>query len=212
MNIAQFSSLVSTIIFALANLVGDSIYLLTLFLWLLPLFRQAKGRFFYYFFILAVSQSIVLIFYYFWKLPPFYIFTIFSYLLSFTIFGYDKLWKKNLLILNTILLLVVLIHLHNYANYVAALYHIQLLGYFIALFLKKYFTHDIIHIYICLLVVYEFSTILMFSLRFVHSRINVIFANILSLFELFICVFFIVYDFNNSPKIRLSRQRTVENA
>lgn len=205
-------SLISISIFALSNVIGNYIFILTLFLWLLPLFRQVNGKFFYYFYILAISQSMVIIAYYFWKLPTFYTFTTFSYLLTISAFGHNKIWKKNLLLLNTILLIIVLVFQKNHAQYVAACYHIQILGFFIALFIKKYFTRDVIYLYIFMLVVYEFSTTIMFSLKFVHSRINVVFGNILSLFEVLICVFFIVYSFKSSPKIYLPRQKKSELA
>ncbi len=203
----HFVSHISLSIFAISNVVGNSIYILALFLWLLPLFRQANERFFYYFYILAISQSVAIIVYYFWKLHPNYVFTTASYLLTLTIFRYNKMWQKNLLVLNSILFMVGLANQHNYASYVGAFYHVQMLGFFIALFIKKYFTRDIIYLYIFMLVVYEFSTTIMFSLKFVHSRINVLFANMLSLFEIFICAFFIAYNFRNSPKIYLSRQK-----
>jgi hypothetical protein len=195
------------VITAFTHVVTKSIYLVTLVLWLLPLFRQANGKFFYYFYCLAISQSAALILYYFFKLPVYFAYAPLSYLITLTVFGCKTKLKRGLLLINTTLLIIVTFWQHSYASHLAAFYHILLLGYFMALFMKKYFTRDIIHLYILMLVVYEFSTTLLFSLRFVRTRINIAFSTILALFEVLICVFFIVYSFKDSPRIYLPRQK-----
>ncbi len=207
MNIFQSDNLLISCIFALTNIIPKSVFFSTLILWLLPLFRQANDKFFYYFCILAISEPITLILYYFWKVPIYGVFLPASFLLMLSIIGWNATWEKILWTVNTLLLIIVILLFQNLIFHLTAFYHIILLGYFIALFLKKYFTRDIINLYILMLVVYEFATTIMFSLKFVRTRMNIAFSSILSLFEILICIFFIFYSYKNSPKIHLLSQK-----
>jgi hypothetical protein len=201
MSTLQISTALLVGIFALQHVIQRVVYIFTQFLWMAPPFKQARGQFFYYFFLLAISEPIGSALYFFWKTPPFYTYTTASFLLILSVFNYKDKWGKEIILINTLLFVLVIIFFQKYAFHTAALFHLFLLGYFMTLFLKKYFMRGVIYIYLLMLVMFEFATVLMFSLRFVRTNVNIAFSYFLSLFEIFICLFFIFYNFKDSPRV-----------
>ena len=201
MSTTQISTVLLIGIFMLQHLFPRVVYIFTQFLWMAPPFKQARGHFFYYFFLLAISEPIGSSLYFFWKIPAYYPYTTASFLLILSVFRYKDKWGKEIILINALLFALVIIFFQKYAFHTAALFHLLLLGYFMTLFLRKYFMRGVIYIYLLMLVMFEFATVLMFSLRFVRTNANIAFSYLLSLFEIFICIFFIIYNFKNSPRI-----------
>ena len=177
------------------------IFYITQFFWLIPPFKQVRSHFFYYFFILAISEPVCSILYYWGKVPVFYSFTASSFLLTLTVFKFKGAFGKSIIITNSALFVLAFFFIHKFAYHIDAIFHLIILANFIAIFIRKLFTRHTINFYLLILVIYEFSTTTMFVLKLVHTRINMAFSGILAIFEVFVCLFFVIYTYKSSPKI-----------
>jgi hypothetical protein len=189
--------------FAIQHIVPKMIFFVSQIFWLIPPFKQVRGHFFYYFFILAISEPVCNILYHFAKVPVLYPFTASSFLLMLTIFKFKGTKGKSIIILNTILFILAFFFIQKFAYHIDAIFHLMILANFITIFIKKLFTRQTVNFYLLILIIYEFSTTTMFVLKLAHTKINVAFGGILAIFEMFVCLFFVVYSYKNSPKIRL---------
>jgi hypothetical protein len=109
------------------NFISDSIWYLSIFVWLLPPFRQKKTFFFYYFFVLAIADLMSLILYKFVKISFSDLYIVISFCLFIALQEIEYLKRRKMIFIgiglivislsffrignNTFVLLIMVLHL-----------------------------------------------------------------------------------------------------
>jgi|ERR1035437_402415 hypothetical protein len=177
---------------------------ISILVWLLPPFKQLKGGYFLYFLISGYSDPLALLLGQVFKLDPYYTHLLIAFLLSISILFYSKKlnskWIASLILLlmlslwlgdkNTIFIPIIIFRF---------LIILQLLNSFANEFLLK----QRINIYLSVLIFYEITIMLKYAAVGCNYSLGIYFYYLTSVFGMLICLFFIFYNLQNSPLIKL---------
>ena len=177
---------------------------ISILVWLLPPFKQLKGGYFLYFLISGYSDPLALLLGQVFRLDPYYTHLLIAFLLSISILFYSKKlnskWIASLILLlmlslwlgdkNTIFIPIIIFRF---------LIILQLLNSFANEFLLK----QRINIYLSVLIFYEITIMLKYAAVGCNYSLGIYFYYLTSVFGMLICLFFIFYNLQNSPLIKL---------
>lgn len=177
---------------------------ISILVWLLPPFKQLKGGYFLYFLISGYSDPLVILLGEVFRLNPYYTHLLIAFLLSISILFYSKKinskWIASLILLlmlslwlgdkNTIFIPIIIFRF---------LIILQLLNSFANEFLLK----QRINIYLSVLIFYEITIMLKYAAVGCNYSLGIYFYYLTSVFGMLICLFFIFYNLQNSPLIKL---------
>ena len=177
---------------------------ISILVWLLPPFKQLKGGYFLYFLISGYSDPLALLLGQVFRLDPYYTHLLIAFLLSISILFYSKKlnskWIASLILLlmlslwlgdkNTIFIPIIIFRF---------LIILQLLNSFTNEFLLK----QRINIYLSVLTFYEITIMLKYAAVGCNYSLGIYFYYLTSVFGMLICLFFIFYNLQNSPLIKL---------
>ena len=80
-----------------------------------------------------------------------------------------------------------------------------IISYFFYFMMQYTYKKDVISYYFIVLIVYEISLILKMITLLTNIQTGLIYYNITSIFEFLICIFFIIYNIENSPRSYLKK-------
>ncbi len=176
------------------------IFYINVSFWLLPPFRQKGCKYFLYFLILALSDPIVMIINWFRPLESS------VYYLVVSTFILIVLLKKKYLLLTLILILFAAIYLSNpEIRMFTFLVHFIILLYFLREFIMIISKDSGILIFNLMLVLYEASIIFKFAASYL-SIAGYLYFYLTTAFEIFIALFFAIFNEKNSPFIKLQME------
>jgi hypothetical protein len=173
------------------------IFYLNILAWLLPPFRQKGCRYFLYFLILAVSDPLFTVIDYFHQTDSTFLYLVVSILILMVLFRKAYL---SLLLIPVILLGIYLSNLEIRAF--TFIVHFVILLYFLKEFILLISDKSRILIFNLILVLYEASIMFKFAATYLAIA-GYLFFYITTAFEIFIAVFFTVYNEKSSPVINL---------
>jgi hypothetical protein len=170
--------------------------------WLLPPFRQRGCKYFLYFLILALSDPVFSLID--WIHPsnstPYYLFV--STLILVT------LLKKKILLLSLLIVILLSIYLSNpEIRLFTSLVHFMILLYFLKEMIVIISRESKIIIFNLVLVLYEASVFFKFTASYLEIT-GILYFYITTAFEVFIAIFFTIYNEKNSPVINLQMEPT----
>ena len=176
----------------------------SILVWLLPPFRQIRGGYFLYFLALGFSDPFALIFLWLIKLNVEYVHLIIAFILAISILFYNKKLNINWTIGLTLLLLVSIWRVGIDKQYFYfIIFHFIILMQIMISAVKEVYQKQRINIYFSILFIYELTTILKFII-YSYNYTSGIYMFYLSLvFEMIIGLFFIFYNLENTPIIKL---------
>ena len=176
---------------------------ISILIWLLPPFRQLKGGYFLYFLILGYSDPLALLLLKFIKLNANYTHLIVAFLLAISILYYAKnLNVKWGIILFLFLILSLFINIREIRYFSIISFHGLILSQLLILSIKEFYQESKINLYYFVLLVYELATIFKY-IAFVYNYTSGVYYFYLSAaFEMLICIYFIFFNFQNSPYIK----------
>jgi hypothetical protein len=181
----------------------------SILIWLLPPFRQIKGGYFLYFLILGYSDPLSLFLGWMFKVDNGYTQLITAFLLTISILFYNN--NLNLKWIAALLLLLMLsfwkVGVENRYFYFI-IFHIIILIQILIPSVKEFYQGHRINIYFSVLLVYELTTILKFVAVIYNYYSGVYLFYLSAVFGMFIALFFIFYNLQNSPLIKLSDRLT----
>src|ERR1035437_1321480 len=176
----------------------------SILIWLLPPFRQLKGGYFLYFLILGYSDPLALFLGWIFKLNVEYIQLITTFLLTISILFYNN--NLNLKWIAVLLLLLMLsvwkVGVENRYSYFI-IFHIIIYLQILIPSIKEFYLKHRINIYFTVLLVYELTTILKYVAVIFNYFSGVYLYYFSAVFEMFIALFFIFYNHQNSPQIKV---------
>ena len=187
---------------------------LTIFIWLLPPFRQFKEKYFYFFLLLAISDLIVFSSNKFFYVDSSYIYILISY------FAYLSIMSKIILKKNWYLFLILFLIIISFLFTVKIISIRYLIFIFIniLIFTKILFTfitdiglHKILKIFLIVFLLYELTVIFKFVNLIIGFTDSYSYYFITSVFEFFVGVFFSVFKEDN-PRIVVKLKSLVSAA
>jgi len=168
--------------------------------WLLPLFRQRGCKYFYYFVLLAFSDPIITIIGFFHPLDATVYYLVISTLLLIS------LVKKRELLLLLVAVFLMSIFLNNpEIRFFIFLIHFVILLYFLKELLVIISRESKLVIFSLILVLYEATLLFKFAASYLEIA-GYLYFYLTTAFEIFIAVFFTIYNEKNSPVINLQME------
>ncbi len=189
------------------------IYYISIIVWLFPPLRQYRTKYFPFFLILALSDPLIFIIYHFIKINPIRIYLITTFFLIISVTYNNKSAKQKILFT----LILVFLAITDYYADVSYIYifKIFLSGILVFLFVKEtilFFNKNLtINLFYLILTLYEITIVLKFLFNVNQTHRGEVYFYITSAFELFIGIFFIIYNAQNSPKLKLFDDTTFTN-
>ena len=179
------------------------VYISILF-WLLPPFRQIKGGYFLYFLISGYSDPITLFLLWHLKLNPYYSHLIISLLLTISIFYYTKFLKIRWIISLVLFLILSLWLCDKSTLYIPiVIFRILIVWQLFVSSANEFLLKHKINLYLSVLIFYELTVILKYVAVGINYTNGIYMFYLTLAFEMFICIFFIFYNLENSPLIKL---------
>lgn len=162
--------------------------------WLLPPFRQFKGRYFYYFLILAVSDPITIFCVEILKAPLYSIHSIAGLLLIFSILFYTGKFENKYTLSVLILagFIVGMIYLKNLLILVLITHLINFLMFLKVAILPIYRDGNVNFFYVALLF-YELSIVLNLSVFIGQSDMRILIYYMTLFFQILLAIFFTIF-------------------
>ncbi len=181
---------------------AELITYISLVFWLLPPFRQYKGRFFYYFLIMALSDPITLLCYEIIKIPINSIHSIAGLLLIVTvIFNVDRYKNKViLLLLLTLGFILGWIYLPDLL-YLLIIIHIIIFLILLKIAILPIYQKNIVNIFYFALLFYELSIVLNLTLFTSTGDVKIILFYMTLAFQIVIAIFFTIFTERNESII-----------
>lgn len=187
----------SALVLSLNMIIPKIIFFLNIAAWLVPPFRQRGCKYFLYFLLLAVSDPLYTVIDWFRPTEAAFYYSIISALLLIV------LVKKKFLYLLILLLAVAGIFLSNPEIRIFAFaIHFIILLYFLREFIVIISAESRIVIFNLVLILYEASVIFKFAASYLEIA-GYLFFYITTAFEIFIAIFFSIYNEKNSPALRI---------
>jgi hypothetical protein len=176
------------------------IFYLNIAAWLLPPFRQKGCKYFLYFLILALSDPIFTIIDWFYPTDSTTYYVFISTMLLIV------LLRKKFLYLLLIFIIILNIYLNNLEIRIFTfVIHFVILLYFLKEFVVIISEESKIIIFNLVLVLYEASIIFKFAASYLAIA-GYLYFYITTAFEIFIAVFFTIYNEKNSPVINIQME------
>lgn len=171
------------------------IFYISVFVWLLPPFKQYRTDYFYFFLILAIADPFKLIFYYAGDYSPVDISFFFLTLLCFSLF--IPLIKRYYLAI--IILALIFSYLGNHLSttvgyFTKVLAYSYLLVVFMMRMSKQLVQFGIINIFYFVIILYTLSIILKFITLIFDLNTGTIYFYLTSAFQILIALFFIFFN------------------
>ena len=178
---------------------------ISIIIWLLPPFRQLKGGFFLYFLISGFSDPITLFSLWLLKTNPIYIHLFISFLLAISILYYYKnLTTKWLVTLIIILIISSLVGDKDVLFIPIIIFRLFIV---VQLFIdtaSDFLIKKKVSLYISLLLFYELTIIFKYTAVGFNYSTGIYLYYLTSAIDVFVCIFFVLYNLQNSPFIKLS--------
>jgi hypothetical protein len=185
-------------------LLAKIILSISIILWLLPPFRQIKGGYFLFFLLLGYSDPLAEFMRWAFKLNSNYVHSVIALLICYTVLYYNK----NLNYKWVVPLLLILLFSFSLGNKEIRI--LTFIGFQLIIFAqilitttKEIYLKQRINIYFSVLLVYELSVILRYIALVNNYASGIYFFYLTGVFEMFICLFFIFNNLENSPVIKL---------
>lgn len=189
------------------HLITKLIVYFNIIMWLLPPLKQFKGGYFFYFVILALTDPLTNILFKALNFNPFNIYIPSSAALLLVSLYYTNLHSKKILMiyLTSFVMLYALMMTHGDIKLkilIIIFMHINICIIFIHRFYQKYFDRNILYVYLLVLIFYEFTVVMKMFVFLFDINTGVIFVYGMNILEVFICFYFIFFNFKNGGKIR----------
>jgi len=181
------------------------IYYTSFFVWLLPPFRQYKGKLFLYFLVFAIADPLTRISTTSFHVNAYQIHSLISFAAILAVFV-NKIYSKSIVFILTgfILTLFIIITQDRDIIYLyLILMHLVITWYFIKETLISFSKNNFLTLGLVILILYEISIVLKLIVVFQVTHVSVIYYYLTTGFEIFIALFFTIYKVENSPKIKL---------
>ncbi len=181
------------------------IYIFNTVAWLLPPFRQRGCKYFLYFLILALSDPI------FGLIDWIHASNSTAYYLFVSTLLLISLLKKKILLLSLIIVVLLSIYLSNpEIRIFTSLVHFVILLYLLKEMIVIISRESKIVIFNLILELYEASVLFKFVASYLEIT-GILYFYITTAFEVFIAIFFTIYNEKNSPAINLQMEPTETN-
>jgi len=183
---------------------SNIVIIVSLIIWLFPVFRQYKGNLFYYFFILALEDPIVYMTFLFTKIPATLIHSVAGILLYYAV---DKDWKNILKnrIMNLILIGGFLVALFTLPNelFLILILHLLILSKFIKYTIIRLFNYSEINSFYFVLIFYELTIIINLIVLLSGTNVGYLLHYITAVFQMLVAIFFTIFK-ENSQSLKIS--------
>jgi hypothetical protein len=177
---------------------------ISILIWLLPPFRQIKGGYFLYFLILGYSDPLTLFFLWHLKLNPIYTHLIIALALTISIFYYTKILKIRWVVFLVLLFVLSLWLCDKNTLFIPiAIFRILIVWQLFVSSANEILLKHKINLYLSVLIFYELTSILKYIAVEINYTNGIYMFYLTLAFEMIICVFFIFYNLENSPLIKL---------
>ncbi len=179
---------------------------ISVFFWLLPPFRQFKGRFFYYFLIMALSDPITIFCFEVLKLSVNTIHSIAGLFLILSILFIEEGIKKKFIL--TLLIsgfILGMFYLPNHLYLLVAI-HIVIFLMLLKIAIVPIYQKNIINIFYFALLFYELSIVLNLSLIMGGSNIKMLLFYMTLSFQVLMAIFFTIFTEKSRILIRHIRE------
>lgn len=175
------------------SIARDIIYI-SIFFWLLPPFRQFRGKFFYFFLILGLSDPTSFLFVKLTSQSPEIIQIFLGILLFYSInFDLSTTRKKMYYHIAFISTLVIIYIIFNNALVILLLVHLSILLKLVRILLIKIFSEDSFNLFYFAIVFYQISVVLNLFVYLADSDIWLIIYYITLAFQILLAIFFTVF-------------------
>jgi len=177
---------------------------ISILVWLLPPFKQLKGGYFLYFLISGYSDPLAILLGEVFRLNPYYTHLLIAFLLSISILFYSKKLNSKW-IASLILLLILSLWLGNKNTIFIPIiiFRFLIILQLLISFSNEFLLKQRINIYLSVLIFYEITIILKYAAVGCNYSLGIYFYYLTSVFGMLICLFFIFYNLQNSPLIKL---------
>ena len=174
-------------------------------MWLLPPFRQYKGKYFYFFLVLGLEGlSTILLAYLHINLFKFY--NIVNIVIILTLFDKTSIKKNWYVFLISLAAVLIVNQTSDLGLIILAKIIAQIIIFYI--FLKyaaiDYYKNGSFRISYFILLLYEITLILKSYFSLGNIEIGIVFYHLTTAFESFIAIFFTIYKVEESPSIKLA--------
>ena len=177
---------------------------ISIIFWLLPPFRQLRGGYFLFFLLLGYSDPLAQFMLWAFRLNSNYVHSVIALLICYTVLYYNKnLNYKWVVALFLILLLSFCLGIKEIRLLTFIGFHLIIFVQILITTTKEIYLKHRINIYFSVLLIYELSVILRFIALVNNYASGIYFFYLTGVFEMFICLFFIFYNLENSPVIKL---------
>jgi hypothetical protein len=177
---------------------------ISILFWLFPPFRQIRGGYFLFFLLMGYSDPLALLFRWAFSFNVEYTHLIMSLFYIFSVLYYNK--NLNLKWIVTLLILLLFsICLGNQTIRLLTIvsFHILIIFQILIPAVKEFYLKQRINLYLSMILIYELTLILRYIVFVSNYTTGVYYFYLSGIFEIFICLFFIFYNLENSPVIKI---------
>lgn len=184
---------------------------MSIFFWLLPPFRQYKGRFFYYFLIMALSDPLTILCFEVLKLPVESIHSVAGLFLAYSLFFQNNNTKQEIILLLSFLLgfIISIIYLTN-LHYLILSIHIVIFLFLLKMAILPIYYKNTINIFYFALLFYELSIVLNYTLIMGNSNIKMLLFYMTLFFQILMAIFFTI--FTEKSKSMILHIKQIDNS
>ena len=177
-------------------------------IWIFPIFRNWRTKFSYYFLILGITDPIAMLFAFVFHISIFKIYVVDSLLLIPAIFNFRLSKKHNfaaMAVYFLILSVIIFIKINQDTNafLLMMILHIIVFLIFLKLFLEDTKGKNSFKLFYIILLLYEATLVLKFIIIMALTMDALALLFISTVFTCLIAVFFIIYNEENSPVVKL---------
>ena len=171
--------------------------------WLLPPFRQFRGKYFYYFLVLGLEGLTTMLFAYL-QINILKLYNIVNIILLLTLVNPTSIKKYRYLFIISLAGVLLINHISD----TKLLFLANIIGYMVIfyIFLKNtvidYYKNDSLRVGFLIILLYQITIILKFYFVLRNIHIGLIFYYLTTAFENFIAIFFTIYKVEEAPSIK----------
>jgi hypothetical protein len=184
---------------------------ISILIWLIPPFKQLKGGYFLYFLILGYSDPLAIMLFRF-RIDVQFVHIITAFLVTISVLYYNKnlnlKWIAALFLLLGLSLWKAGVE-NRYLYFI--IFHIIVYLQILIPSIKEFYLKHQINLYFTVLMIYELSTILKYIAVTYNYFTGIYLFYLTSVFEMFVALFFIFFNLQNSPNIKLPIRLTEGN-
>lgn len=173
------------------------ISIISTIVWLIPPFRQYGTRFFYYFLFLGLADLVRPLLFFVFKANPILVFPFFVFLLLASLVKNKKL-KITLTILSLVSIIVIShFQIHSMAvNAFTCFLHLMIVFVFVSLLVDHLNETRSINLFLSLLIVYEFNTVLKYIFILTGNAQGIVSYFLATFTQIFLGIIFSFITFN----------------